>query len=157
MLLSSSFCLFAYKLVLSNKIFIEYVSYLSLCPYMFYQWVEFLCAFIHLSTQYTLSQAQFCWLKSAYNKQQLQSNNWVTREREGDIFSWPLYSPYRDFPNGSAGEESASNAGDIGDAGNPLQCSCLENPKDRGTWQAIIQSHKELDMTEHKHVHILSV
>ena len=22
--------------------------------------------------------------------------------------------------------------------GNPLQCSCLENPMDRGTWQAIV-------------------
>ena len=23
--------------------------------------------------------------------------------------------------------------------GNPLQCSCLENPIDRGTWQATVQ------------------
>ena len=26
-----------------------------------------------------------------------------------------------------------------------LQYSCLENPMDRGAWQAIVQSHKELD------------
>ena len=46
------------------------------------------------------------------------------------------------------GKESTWNAGDIGDMGsvpglrrspggghgNPLQCSCLENPIDRGTW-----------------------
>ena len=54
--------------------------------------------------------------------------------------------------NGSAGKESACNAGDRGDTGliprsgkspgggngNPLQYSCLENPMDRGAWQAII-------------------
>ena len=33
--------------------------------------------------------------------------------------------------------------------GNPLQYSCLENPMDRGAWQAIVHSSgKELDMTE---------
>ena len=33
--------------------------------------------------------------------------------------------------------------------GNPLQYSCLENPMDRGTWQAPIHGgHKELDTTE---------
>ena len=49
------------------------------------------------------------------------------------------------FPHGSAGKESACNAGDTGDVdlipglgrspgggnGNPLQYSCLENPVDR--------------------------
>jgi len=45
--------------------------------------------------------------------------------------------------------ESACNAGDIGSVpglgrspgvgnGNPLQYSCLENPKDRGAWQATV-------------------
>ena len=44
-------------------------------------------------------------------------------------------------------EESACNAGDLGSIlgsgrspgegnGNPLQCSCLENPMDRGAWLA---------------------
>ena len=51
-----------------------------------------------------------------------------------------------DFPNSSASKESACYAGDTGDAGsrpglgrspgggngNPLQHSCLKNPKDRG-------------------------
>ena len=46
----------------------------------------------------------------------------------------------------------SANAGDVGDVslipksgrsprgghGNPLQCSCLENPMDRGAWQAIV-------------------
>ena len=33
--------------------------------------------------------------------------------------------------------------------GNPLQYSCLENPMDRGIWQATVHGiHKELDTTE---------
>ena len=52
---------------------------------------------------------------------------------------------HRGFPGGSAGKESAYNAGDLGSIlglgrfpgegyGNPLQYSCLENPMDRGAW-----------------------
>ena len=47
------------------------------------------------------------------------------------------------FPGGSVGKESTCNAGDLGSVlglgrspgegnGNRLQCSCLENPRDRG-------------------------
>ena len=54
--------------------------------------------------------------------------------------------------------ESACNAGDIGSVpglgrspgvgnGNPLQYSCLENPKDRGAWQATVYGVAR-DMTE---------
>ena len=54
------------------------------------------------------------------------------------------------FPSGSAGEESACNAGDKGSIprlgrsprgrhGKPLQYSCQGNPMDRGVWQAIVQ------------------
>ena len=32
--------------------------------------------------------------------------------------------------------------------GKPLQYSCLENPMDRGAWQAIIHGVTELDMIE---------
>ena len=53
------------------------------------------------------------------------------------------------FPCSSVGEESACNAGDLGSIpglgrfpgegnGNPLQYSCLENPMDRGAWQATV-------------------
>ena len=53
----------------------------------------------------------------------------------------------RGFPGGSNGKESTCNAGDLGSIpasgrspgeghGNPLQYSCLENPMDRGAWQA---------------------
>ena len=53
------------------------------------------------------------------------------------------------FPGGSVGKESAYNVGDLGSIpglgrspreGNsyPLQCSCLENPSDRGAWWAAV-------------------
>ena len=53
------------------------------------------------------------------------------------------------FPGGSDGKESAHSAGDLGSipglgrspgegSGNALQYSCLENPMDRGAWQAIV-------------------
>ena len=53
------------------------------------------------------------------------------------------------FLHSSVGKESACNAGDLNSIpglgrspgegnGNPLQCSCLENPMDRGAWWAIV-------------------
>ena len=60
-------------------------------------------------------------------------------------------------------KESTCSAGDAGDAssilvlgrslggghGNPLQYSCLGNPKDRGAWRATVHGvTKGLDMTE---------
>ena len=55
------------------------------------------------------------------------------------------------FPGGSDSKESVCNAGDLGlipwlgrssgeGSGNPLQYSCLENPMDRGAWQATVHS-----------------
>ena len=51
------------------------------------------------------------------------------------------------LPQWLSGKESACNAGDMGSIpglgrspggghGNPLQCSCLENPMGRGAWRA---------------------
>ena len=71
------------------------------------------------------------------------------------------------LPDGSAGEEPASKAGDQGihpglgrspggGHGNPLQYSCLENPMDRGAWWNGLWGHKELDITEvteHSYIH----
>ena len=36
--------------------------------------------------------------------------------------------------------------------GNPLQYSCLGNPKDRGVWQATVHGPAESDTTEHTHI-----
>ena len=52
------------------------------------------------------------------------------------------------FPSGSVVKNSPANTGDLGSitrsgrpsgevSGNPLQYSCLGNPKDRGDWWAI--------------------
>ena len=35
-----------------------------------------------------------------------------------------------------------------GGHGNPLQCSCLENPMDRGAWSIV---HAQTEVTEHAH------
>ena len=66
--------------------------------------------------------------------------------------AWKAESPLgseMEFPGSSDGKESACNVGDpsliprLGRSpgegnGNPLQYSCLENPKDRGTWWATV-------------------
>ena len=43
-----------------------------------------------------------------------------------------------------------------GGNGNPLEYSCLENPQDRGAWQAPLH-HKELHMTEHACLFLVAV
>ena len=59
---------------------------------------------------------------------------------------------YAGFPGGSVVKNMPGNAGEAGDAGSipesgispgvgnsdPLQYSCLENPMDRGAWQATV-------------------
>ena len=56
---------------------------------------------------------------------------------------------FLNFPGGSNGEDSACDVGDLGlipgfgrspgeGNGNALQYSCLENPMDRGVWQATV-------------------
>jgi len=76
------------------------------------------------------------------------------------VFKETPYHSLVDFPCGSAGKESTCNAGDLGSIpglgrspgeghDNPLQYSCLENP--RGQRSLVVYSllgHKELDMTD---------
>ena len=61
----------------------------------------------------------------------------------------PHQSLLLDFSGGSVSKKPACNAGDQvstpglgrspgGGHGNPPQYSCLENPKDRGAWQATV-------------------
>ena len=66
---------------------------------------------------------------------------------------------YLGFPGGSDGKDSTCSEGDPGSIpgsgrssvegnGNPLQYSCLENPMDRGVWQATVHGVTESDITE---------
>ena len=66
--------------------------------------------------------------------------------------SIPFHLEYKHpegFPGSSDGKEFACNVGDTGlipglgrfpgeGNGNPLQCSCLENPRDKGAWWAAV-------------------
>ena len=64
-------------------------------------------------------------------------------------------------------KDPLADAGDVGSApelgrslgggnGNPLQCSCLENPADRGAWWATVHGvAKESDVTETQHESVL--
>ena len=66
-----------------------------------------------------------------------------------DILSAVYFNSIVGFPGGSDGKESTCNTGDQGSIpglgrspgevnGYPLQCSCLENPMDRGAWWATV-------------------
>ena len=76
----------------------------------------------------------------------------------GDGKKWAVMKYFKEAsgkPSGSAGKESACNAGDLGlipglgrfpgeGLGNPLQYSCLENPMGRGTWGATTLGSKRV-------------
>ena len=74
------------------------------------------------------------------------------------------------FPGGSVVKNLLANAGDTGSVpgsgrspgignGNPVQFSCLENPKDRGTCQAvtygITKNQTRLSMHSNTYIHIM--
>ena len=62
------------------------------------------------------------------------------------IISSSSFHLLMDFLCSSVGKESACNAGDPGEGkGNPLQYSCLENPMDRGDWQAIVHGFARVE------------
>ena len=65
-----------------------------------------------------------------------------------------MLDPDAVFPGGTDSKESPCSAGDTspipgsgrppgGGNGSPLQCSCLENPMDRGAWRATVRGVTE--------------
>ena len=76
-----------------------------------------------------------------------------------------LYRPWG-FPGSSAGKESACNARDLGSIpglgrspgegqDNPLRYSCLENPMDRGAWQATVHgvAKSQIQLNTYTRIH----
>ena len=82
------------------------------------------------------------------------------QHREAEVSG--IYLEMWGFPDDSMVKNLPANAGDARDVrlisgsgrfsgegnGNPLQNSFLENPVDRGNWQAIVYGVTESDMTE---------
>ena len=76
----------------------------------------------------------------------------LTQECEFSSDFWTRIEDSGYFPGSSDSKESTCNAGDLGfipgskkktpgeGNGNPLQYSCMENPLDRGAWQATVYS-----------------
>ena len=86
------------------------------------------------------------------------------------LFIQPVFTEHplcTGLPRWLSGKESAGQAGDMGSIpgsarspgvgnGNPLQYSCLENPMNRGAWQATVHGLQRVRhdwMTEHPHTH----
>ena len=70
-------------------------------------------------------------------------------EAQKDLGTYLTVQGLLGFPGGSDHKESASSAGDPGsipgsgrspgeENGKPLQCSCLENPMNRGVWWSTV-------------------
>ena len=75
-----------------------------------------------------------------------------------------ICQPMKAFPHSLVRQQSACNAGDPGSIpgsgrspgmgdGNPLQCSCLENPTDRGAWRATVHGVAKSDTTARRGTH----
>ena len=84
----------------------------------------------------------YCWVTTGYPFALLHSTF------QGQVCL--LLQVFLDFPGGSDSKASAYNVGDLGSIpglggspgegnGNSLQYSCLENPMDRGSWQAPVR------------------
>ena len=88
---------------------------------------------------------------------------WLEHKAVQSLHKTDLHSVFWGFPGGSESKESTCNAGELGlipgsgrspgeGNGKPLQCSCLENPMDRGAWKATVHGLAELDTTKHAYV-----
>ena len=79
----------------------------------------------------------------------IRSRGWEDPLEEGmathsSTLAWKI--PWTEEPGGLQSMFSLSCIGEGN--GNPLQCSCLENPVDRGAWRATVRGVAESDTTE---------
>ena len=103
---------------------------------------------------------QYYRLKNPMDRGALQSTVHSVPESQKTEATLHTHYLYLGFPGGSDGKEIACNMGDLGSipglgrspgegCGNLLQYCCLENPMDKGVWQATFHGvAKELNMTE---------
>ena len=87
------------------------------------------------------------------------STNSLSAERGNDSVDYDVSMKWSGFPGEEMVKNLPANTGDMGSVpgsarspgeenGHPSQYSCLENPMDRGTWQARVYGvSKELDTT----------
>ena len=114
-------------------------------PAMHETWVQFLGWEDHLEKERLLTPVfwpgEFHRLYSPWGRKESDK----TEQLSLLLLPWCLMG----FPGGSDGKESTCNEGDLGSIpgsvrspgegnGNPLQCSCLENPRDGGAWWAAV-------------------
>ena len=62
--------------------------------------------------------------------------------------------PAKARDTGDAGSVPGSGRSPGGGNGNPLQYSCLENPMDRGVWQATVHEVAKSDEPERLSMHV---
>ena len=67
--------------------------------------------------------------------------SFILRSQLGELTSFPGGSVVKNLPTnaGDAGSIPGSGRSPGKGNGKPLQYSCLENPMDRGAWQAIVR------------------
>ena len=75
------------------------------------------------------------------------------------IFPWASLVAHweKNLPSNAGGMGSIPKSGrSLGEGnGKPFQYSCLENPVDRGAWQATVHGVAELDTTERKFIYLI--
>ena len=77
----------------------------------------------------------------------------IERVKEGFPGGLVVMNPPADAgATGDMGSIPGSGRSPGGGNGNPLQYSCLENPRDRGAWWTMVHRAAESDMNEHTHM-----
>ena len=124
----------------------------------------FRIAFIFSLNYHFLDEAKFCLKKKLCMLTKFSCKFWIligvilekTMAPHSSTLAWKI--PWMEEPGGVQPMESLRVRHDsatslslscIGEEnGNPLQCSCLENPRDRGPWWAAVYAVAESDTTE---------